>query len=82
LLAENKFLIVITDGADHMGVQRKRRDDDVENPGMYKRRLLTVQRAKELKDAGFKVFMVGFGGTMPENLKRTLNWAAKIRRYG
>jgi type IV pilus assembly protein PilY1 len=39
--------------------------------------MLAVQRAKELNDAGIKVFVVGFGGTMPECLKRTLNWAAK-----
>ncbi len=42
-------------------------------------RMLTVQRAKELNDAGYSVFVVGFGGTLPLEQQRTLNWAA---RYG
>ena len=42
-------------------------------------RMLTVQRVKELNDAGYSVFVVGFGGNMPVEQQRTLNWAA---RYG
>jgi hypothetical protein len=44
---------------------------------MYKRRMKTVQRAKELSAAGIQVFVIGFGANMPDQLKRTLNWAAK-----
>jgi Tfp pilus tip-associated adhesin PilY1 len=44
---------------------------------MWKRRMLTVQRAKEAYEAGIQVFAVGFGGTMPDHLKKTLNWVAK-----
>jgi type IV pilus assembly protein PilY1 len=39
--------------------------------------MLTVQRAKEVHDEGIQVFAVGFGGSMPDHLKRTLNWVAK-----
>jgi type IV pilus assembly protein PilY1 len=44
---------------------------------MWKRRILTVQRAKEVYEAGIQVYAVGFGATMPDDLKKTLNWAAK-----
>ena len=32
--------------------------------------------AKQLADAGYKVFVVGFGATMPAYLQNTLNWMA------
>ncbi len=51
--------------------------DQEGQPDMYRRRMLTVQRAKELYDAGIKVFVVGFGENMSDPLKKTLNWAAK-----
>ena len=44
---------------------------------MYKRRMATVQKAKELNAAGIQVFVIGFGGNLPDQLKKTLNWAAK-----
>jgi type IV pilus assembly protein PilY1 len=44
---------------------------------MYRRRMLTVQRAKELYDAGIKVFVVGFVQNMSDPLVKTLNWTAK-----
>lgn len=69
-----KFVILITDGADTWACNG---DGSESQPNMHRRRMLTVQRAKELNEAGIKVFVVGFGGSMPDHLKRTLNWAAK-----
>jgi len=69
-----KYLIFVTDGSDTVGCQ----GDCSENAAdMWKRRMLTVQRAKEAHDAGIHVFAVGFGGNMPDHLKKTLNWVAK-----
>ena len=83
LACRQKFVILITDGADTYACSGNGVDpgsgDESSNPIMYRRRMLTVQRAKELHDAGMEVFVVGFGGSMPDRLKRTLNWAA---RYG
>jgi len=80
IACRKKFVILITDGADTFGCSGNGADpncgDESSNPGMYLRRMQTVQRAKELAEAGIKVFVVGFGGSAPECLKRTLNWAA------
>jgi hypothetical protein len=35
-----------------------------------------VAATKQLADAGYKVFVVGFGSAMPTYLKNTLNWMA------
>jgi Tfp pilus tip-associated adhesin PilY1 len=71
-----KYIIFVTDGSDTVGCH----GDCSENAAdMWKRRMLTVQRAKEVHDAGTHVFAVGFGGNMPDHLKKTLNWVA---RYG
>ncbi len=43
---------------------------------MYKRRRLAVQRAKALADAGYRIFVIGFGANMPLYLQNTLNWMA------
>ncbi len=69
----DKFVILITDGADTYACGGSG-SEDVND--MYKRRRETVARAKALGDAGYKVFVIGFGGDMPLALKRTLNWAA------
>jgi type IV pilus assembly protein PilY1 len=66
-----KFVILVTDGADTWGCNGNGWET---TPQM---RMLTVQRAKELNDAGYSVFIVGFGGTMAVEQQRTLNWAAK-----
>ena len=66
-----KFIILITDGADTFGCNGNGMDT---TPQM---RMLTVQRTKALFDAGYSVFVVGFGGNMPLDLQKTLNWAAK-----
>ncbi len=81
IACRKKFVLVITDGADTFGCSGNGADpncgDESSNPGMYRRRMQTVQKAKELAEAGIKVFVVGFGGSAPICLKNTLNWAAK-----
>jgi hypothetical protein len=69
-----KFVILITDGEDTYACSG---DGSENQPNMYRRRMLTVQRAKELYDAGIKVFVVGFGQNMSDPLVKTLNWVAK-----
>jgi len=68
-----KFVILVTDGADTF----------VCNGGggelaadMYKRRRESVARANAQADAGYKVFVIGVGASMPDYLKNTLNWMA------
>jgi Tfp pilus tip-associated adhesin PilY1 len=68
-----KFVILITDGADTYDCSGNGTETQ---SGMYKRRKGTVAEAKALANAGYKVFVVGFGATMPDELKNTLNWAA------
>jgi type IV pilus assembly protein PilY1 len=69
-----KYIIFVTDGSDTVGCD----GDCSENAAdMWKRRMLTVQRANGAHDAGIHVFAVGFGGNMPDHLKKTLNWVAK-----
>jgi len=72
-----KFVILITDGEDTYACNGNGSGDPIKNSGFYGRRMATVQKAKELKAAGIKVFVIGFGGNLPDRLKRTLNWAAK-----
>ncbi len=42
----------------------------------YKRKQVSVARAKALGDAGYKGFVIGFGASMPDIEKNTLNWMA------
>jgi Tfp pilus tip-associated adhesin PilY1 len=67
------FVILITDGADTYTCGGNGAECQSH---MYKRRRDVVAAAKALNDAGYKVFVVGFGSSMPEYLKNTLNWAA------
>jgi type IV pilus assembly protein PilY1 len=68
-----KFAILITDGADTFACSGNGTEDQ---STQYKRRRETVAKAKALADAGYKVFVVGFGAPMPHWLRNTLNWAA------
>jgi Tfp pilus tip-associated adhesin PilY1 len=68
-----KFVILITDGSDTLSCSGNGWEDQTDQ---YKRRRMTVARAKALADAGYKVFVVGFGQSMPHWLRNTLNWAA------
>jgi len=68
-----KFVILISDGADTMscgGAGYDTQDDQ------YKRRRASVLAARALADAGYKVFVIGMGSSMPDYLKNTLNWMA------
>ncbi len=56
-----KFAIIISDGGDTQSCDY----GDGTAPTQYKQRRLSVLRAKALKDAGYKVFVVGFGSSMP-----------------
>jgi Tfp pilus tip-associated adhesin PilY1 len=68
-----KFVILLTDGSDTLACGA---DGSECNTHRYKNRREVVARAKELGDAGYKVFVIGFGANMPPYLKNTLNWAA------
>jgi Mg-chelatase subunit ChlD len=68
-----KFVILITDGADTYACSGNGQESQVDQ---YKRRRESVAKAKALSDAGYKVFIVGFGANMPDYLKSTLNWMA------
>ena len=68
-----KFVILVTDGADTYACSG---DGTETQTDQYKRRRQTVIKAKALADAGYKVFVVGFGAAMPHYLINTLNWAA------
>jgi type IV pilus assembly protein PilY1 len=68
-----KFVILISDGSDTYecnGNGQEGQDDQ------YTRRRATVKRAKELADRGYRVFVIGFGVTMPHFLRNNLNWMA------
>jgi hypothetical protein len=67
-----KFAILISDGGDTHSCDY----GDGTAPTQYKQRRLSVLRAKALKDAGYKVFVVGFGSNAPTHEKYTLEWMA------
>jgi type IV pilus assembly protein PilY1 len=73
IACRKKFIILITDGEDTYACSGNGSENQ---PFMFRRRMLTVQRAKELYDAGIKVFVIGVGETLSP-LKNTLNWIAK-----
>jgi Tfp pilus tip-associated adhesin PilY1 len=68
-----KFVILVSDGADTYGCSGAGNESQADQ---YMRRRETVAKAKALADAGYKVFVVGFGSAMPDYLKNTLNWMA------
>ncbi len=68
-----KFAILISDGADTYACSG---DGSETQTTQYKRRRESVARAKALADAGYKVFVIGFGAAMPDYLENTLNWMA------
>ena len=68
-----KFVILISDGADTLSCSGIGTETAI---NMYKRRRLSVTRVKALADAGYKVFVIGFGQNMPAYLQNTLNWMA------
>jgi hypothetical protein len=68
-----KFVLLITDGADTFACGGGGTEDQSDQ---YKRRRAVVLKTKALADAGYKVFVVGFGAGMPHFLRNTLNWMA------
>lgn len=74
-----KFVILVSDGADTTSCSGAGYDTQADQ---YKRRRDSVLAAKALADAGYKVFVIGMGGStdpaydMPQYLKNTLNWMA------
>lgn len=68
-----KFVILITDGSDTYACGGDGSECDSRR---YKNRRESVARAKALADAGYKVFVIGFGSAMPDYLENTLNWMA------
>ncbi|MBM4272511.1 MAG: hypothetical protein FJ139_10230, partial [Deltaproteobacteria bacterium] len=68
-----KFVIFVTDGSDTLSCGADGNECDSHR---YKGRRKDVARAKELADAGYKVFIIGFGSDMPSYLQNTLNWMA------
>ena len=68
-----KFVILITDGSDTFACNS---DGSECSSHRYENRRQTVARAKALRDAGYRVFVIGFGTAMPPYLRNTLNWMA------
>ncbi|HOC60321.1 MAG TPA: PilC/PilY family type IV pilus protein [Smithellaceae bacterium] len=68
-----KFVIFITDGSDTYACNGDGSECD---PHRYKNRRESVAKAKALYDAGYKIFVIGFGAAMPPYLRNTLNWMA------
>jgi len=66
-----KFVILVSDGADTYACDGSGAECQAH---MYERRREVVAAAKALNDHGYKLFVVGFGSTMPSYLKNTLNW--------
>jgi hypothetical protein len=68
-----KFVILLTDGSDTYACNG---DGSECGDNSYKRRRKSVAMAKALNDAGYKVFVIGFGASMPDYLENSLNWMA------
>jgi len=68
-----KFVILISDGEDTLSCSGNGREDQ---SNMHRRRRETIARARELSNAGYKVFVLGFGAPLSQSLQNTLNWAA------
>lgn len=68
-----KYVLLISDGADTYACGGDGAECQTDS---YKRRREAVLRAKALKDAGYRVFVIGLGSDMPSYLKNTLNWMA------
>jgi Tfp pilus tip-associated adhesin PilY1 len=68
-----KFVLLVSDGADTYSCSGSGSEAQTDQ---YKRRRESVAKAKALKDAGYRVFVVGFGAGMPAYLQNSLNWMA------
>jgi len=68
-----KFVILISDGEDTLACSGSGSESQSDQ---YKRRRETVAQARALSNAGYKVFVLGFGAPLSLALRNTLNWAA------
>lgn len=68
-----KFVILLSDGMDTYACNG---DGTLSQPDQHQRRKATLAKAKALADAGYKLFVIGFGANTPADLKNTLNWTA------
>jgi hypothetical protein len=68
-----KFVVLVTDGMDTFSCGG---DGTEYQSTQYKRRRESVAAAKALADAGYTVFVIGFGSAMPSVMSNTLNWMA------
>jgi len=68
-----KFVILITDGDDTYACGNNGNEGQTIQ---YMGRREVVAQARQLANAGYYVFVVGFGASMPAYLQNTLNWAA------
>ncbi|HYA90922.1 MAG TPA: hypothetical protein VEK32_05430, partial [Thermodesulfobacteriota bacterium] len=68
-----KFVILITDGDDTYACKMNGSEGE---KIQYKGRREVVAQARALANAGYYVFAVGFGSTMPSFEQNTLNWVA------
>jgi Tfp pilus tip-associated adhesin PilY1 len=66
-----KSVVLITAGEDNLSCGGNGENDQTDQ---YKRRRNSVAMAKALADAGYKLYVVGFGPGMPQYLQNTLNW--------
>jgi hypothetical protein len=73
-----KFVVLITDGWDTRACNAHR--ESCIDYNEYKRRRKSVAMAKAVADAGYQLFVIGFGANMPHYLKNTLNWMARWGR--
>ncbi len=76
-----KYVILLTDGADSVSCCQNYNLVEGYQCGetltiQYRKNRKSVAMAKALNDAGYKVFVVGFGGDLPDILQNTLNWMA------
>ncbi len=69
----SKFVILVTDGQDTLSCGGTGSSTQADQ---YKRRRASVAKVKALRDAGYRVFVVGVGDRMPDVLRHTLNWMA------
>jgi len=70
-----KFALIITDGADTYSCGGNGTETQAD---MYKRRREAVAKAKALADAGYRLFVIGFGKSMPDYLENSLHWMAYL----
>ncbi len=68
-----KFVILVTDGGDTKYCDG---NGDGNQADQYKRRRASVLRAKDLADAGYKVFVIGLAQSVYPFLLKTMNWMA------